>query len=394
MNAPVSPNWSPSNKRLVWLGLILTAVIVLYYYRQILTPLVISVIVAYLLEPVVRVCTRWSRLPRLIVIFIVYILVILGLLSIPVTAIPPIVTQISTFVGNLPGYLTRLGEFLQQPLFIGPFTIPINELQLEEIYSTVVSNLLTLIQTLGGQSLLLLTNIASATINTVVFTTLVLFVSFYLVKDYQLFFDYFMDLIPNEYQPDMTHLAQQINLTWHAFLRGQLILSTTVGTLVFVAALILGLPNALLLGLIAAVCELIPTIGPLMASIPGMLLAFFQNDASWIGQTLTPFWFLLIVAVVYNVIFQVESYYLVPRVMSRQLSLHPLVVIIGAILGASTAGIAGIFLAAPVIATIRLIVRYIYHKLTDQPPFPPLHADPQEEKQDESITVPQSAVSG
>jgi predicted PurR-regulated permease PerM len=126
---------------------------------------------------------------------------------------------------------------------------------------------------------------------------------------------------------------------------------------------------ALFLGLLAGILEFIPNIGPVLASIPAILLALFQNESSWLGSLVGPFWFALIVLLLYGLIQRVENVYLVPRIIGRSLNLHPLVVLIGAVVGASVAGIFGILLAAPLLATARLILAYIYHKLLDQPPF-------------------------
>jgi predicted PurR-regulated permease PerM len=133
---------------------------------------------------------------------------------------------------------------------------------------------------------------------------------------------------------------------------------------------VIGLPNALLLGLISGIAEFIPNVGAFLAAIPAVLIAFFQNDASWLGRQMSPFWFAIVVLGLYTLLQQIENLLLVPRVIGRSLNLHPMVVFIGAIAGASIAGILGILLAAPVMATARLIFLYIYQKLNDLPPFP------------------------
>ena len=70
---------------------------------------------------------------------------------------------------------------------------------------------------------------------------------------------------------------------------------------------------------------------------------------------------------IYGLVFQLENYYMVPRIMGRRLQLHPLVVIMGALAGASVAGVLGILLAAPTLATARLFISYVYAKLLDKP---------------------------
>ena len=119
----------------------------------------------------------------------------------------------------------------------------------------------------------------------------------------------------------------------------------------------------------AGILEFVPNIGPVLAAIPAVLLALFQYESSWLGSLVGPFWFAVIVLLLYALVQRVENMYLVPRIIGRSLNLHPLVVLIGAIIGASVAGIFGILLAAPLLATAKLILAYIYRKLLDQPPF-------------------------
>jgi predicted PurR-regulated permease PerM len=365
-----SPPWSPNSKRLVWITLFVLALLGIYRIRNLLLPVIMAGVLAYLLVPLVTWLTRHTRLPRILSIVLVYLILITILISIPVGAITPIVVQTNSLINNLPRYLQQLGEFLQEPIFIFGFELPIHELPLDQVYSTLTSNFVTIVQTVGTQSVSLFGSIASATISTVGWTVLVLFLSFYIVKDYEQFFAFAMESLPANYQGDFLRLSAEISRIWNAFLRGQLILCGVVALIVLTMALIIGLPNALVLALIAGLMELIPTLGPILAGIPAGLIALFQTNSSWLGSHMSPGWFFVLIAVLYTIIYQMENYYLVPRIIGHHLKLHPLVVILGVLAGASVAGVLGIILAAPVLATARLIFLYIYRKLTDQPPFP------------------------
>ena len=365
----VSPPWSPTSKRIVWMTLFILACLAIYRIRGILLPVVMAMVLAYLLEPIIALLTQRTGLPRLLSIIIIYILLIAILVSIPVGTITPIVVQANNLINNTPTYLQQLGEFLRQPIFIAGFEIPLDDLPIDQLYTTLTTNFVSILQTIGSRSLSLFGSVASATISTVGWTILVLFLSFYLVKDHEQFFQFGLANLPPSYQADMLRLSEEISRIWNAFLRGQLILCGVVGLIVFIMALIIGLPNALILGLIAGLMELIPTFGPIFAAVPAVLIGFFQSQASWLGSLMSPFWFFVVIAALYTVIYQMENYYLVPRIIGHHLKLHPLVVIIGVLAGASVAGVLGIILAAPTLATARLIFLYIYHKLTDQPPF-------------------------
>ncbi len=367
-----SPSWSTNSKRMVLFFIGLVLLLVVYLVRNLLAPFVMAIVLAYLVEPIVNLITRRTRIPRGVSIGMVYLLILIGLISIPVSAISPIVTQANNLLNNIPRYLQQLGEFLEKPIIIANLEIPINELPIDQVYESLASNLLTIIQTLGGRSLSIFTSFATATISTLGWTILILFLSFYMVKDHQLLFQSILNLVPKSHQADIYHLGNEISLTWNAFLRGQLVLCVVVGVIIFFLALIIDLPNPLILAIIAGLAEFLPTIGPVLAAIPAAFIGFFQNQSSWIGNNLSPFWFMILILGLYAFIYQLENYYLVPRIIGRHLKLHPLVVILGALAGASVAGLLGVLIAAPLLATGRLILRYIYHKLTDQPPFPEL----------------------
>ncbi|HCB49129.1 MAG TPA: hypothetical protein DEP47_06315 [Chloroflexi bacterium] len=261
--------------------------------------------------------------------------------------------------------MEQLGEALSEPLKIGAFTVPLNEFPLDSLYAAVRDNVISIIQAVGPQSL----RFFGATLSTVGWILIILVLSYYMVKDYRFLWGSIVALAPDDYHADMQRLGIEVSSIWNAFLRGQLILGFIVGFATFLVAVVVGLPNALFLGLLAGILEFIPNIGPVLASIPAILLALFQNESSWLGSLVGPFWFALIVLLLYGLIQRVENVYLVPRIIGRSLNLHPLVVLIGAVVGASVAGIFGILLAAPLLATARLILAYIYHKLLDQPPF-------------------------
>lgn len=364
-----SPAWSSSSKRLVLIILLILVSLLIYRIRLLLLPFVMAVVLAYLIDPGVNALARRGHIPRLLSIIIIYVLILAALVAIPVRAIPPVVVQVNGFINNVPRYLQQIGDFLQEPIMVAGFEIPIDHLPLDQMYTGISNNLINIIQTVGGQSLGLLRSIAGATISTVGWTMMVLFLSFYLVKDHELMFQSIIDLIPEDYKGDVYLLSEQVSLTWDAFLRGQLILCLVMATIIFTLALLLNLPNPLTLALIAGFAEFLPTVGPILAAIPAALIALFQSNASWVGHFMSPFWFMVLILGVYGVIFQLENYYLVPRIMGHHLRLHPLVVILGALAGASVAGLLGVLLAAPVLATARLIFLYIYCKLTDQPPF-------------------------
>jgi len=353
----MSKSWSESTKWLVIISSLLALVFIVYRFSQIISPLVIAVILAYILNPPVRFLTTRTRLSRTLAVASVYLalIVILGLVLL--SFVPSLIQQVTSINVDFQDIVEDVSTFFEQPLFIFGFSI-----DLLEVYKEVSGTLQNIVSPLASRTVSFLIGLASG----FAWLIFVLIVSFYLLKDLGKLGHSLDKLVPEEYREEIRRLVGEINVVWNAFFRSQLILCIIVGTLVGVIMRVVGVRNAFILGIMAGVLEIIPNIGPTIAAIPAVLIAYFQ------GSTYLPLsngWFALLVIGIYVVIQQVENNILVPRIIGRSLNLHPLVVIIGAIAGASLAGILGIFLAAPILATLRILGNYAYCKLLDLEPF-------------------------
>jgi predicted PurR-regulated permease PerM len=130
---------------------------------------------------------------------------------------------------------------------------------------------------------------------------------------------------------------------------------------------ILGVDYPFVLGLIAGLAEFVPWFGPFIAGAAAVIVAFFQPSNPW---ELSPLIFTLIVLIVFLIIQQIESAILAPKIIGVSLDLHPLIVFLAIIAGGILFGLVGILLAAPLVATIRLWMGYVYRKVVglDTPP--------------------------
>src|SRR5262249_24886232 len=129
------------------------------------------------------------------------------------------------------------------------------------------------------------------------------------------------------------------------WLLGQVALSSSIGLASFVALEVIGVDNALLLAVVAAVAELIPIIGPWIAALPAVAVAFAQEPLK-----------ALLTVIAYVLIQQVESNLLAPRIMGRAVRLHPLAVILALLAGASLFGIVGALVAVPVASAVSVVL--------------------------------------
>lgn len=370
---PSSPRWSKSTKIFVaaWVGVFIVAL--LWRFSGLFVLIIFALVLAQVMRPMVDwIDHRSPRIPRLATTLVIYLGLLGGLLAIPISATPNLIRQVTTLVNNFPELVSRIVDntvlFLSEPIdiFGGRYTIPVNQFGVSE-FQELAGNLVSIIGSSATSLSGFVSSLATLTVSFVSRTVFVLFLAFWFTKDGHLAARAMIHAAPEGYHEDLNYILWRIGLIWGAFLRGQLILMLVMGTVVFIVTSILGLPNPVALGVVAAFAELVPIAGPILAAIPAVLIAFFQADASWLGSLMNPFWFMIIVGGCYWLLQQLENYFLVPRIMGHQLNLHPAVVFVAALAGYQLANVLGILLAAPTLATIRLFFRFINGKMFDTP---------------------------
>ena len=358
--------WNTSTKRIVVVVLLVLLALVIYRFNAVIPPLMIAFLMAFILDPIVDFITARLHLSRGLaasLVFFVLILGMLGTLAAPATVVPSIARAVRALQIDVIRIITDIGAFFERPLEIRGYL-----LDLSQLYQELSGMLRTFVGSVAQGTIDVVLEVASGAF----WLIIILIAAYYLVKDGDRLVEQLDDLAPPGYSDDFVRLRKQITAVWNAFLRGQLVMGLLMVAITTVLAMAVGLPYAFVLGLLAGVAEFVPNLGPILALIPAVLLALFR------GSTFLPmsnFWFAVLVTGMYLVIQQVEGNLLLPRVMGSSLNLHPLVVLFGIIVGGSLAGILGMLLAAPVLATLRVVGRYVFYRLYDRDPF----AEPEEE---------------
>lgn len=376
----MNTRWNPFIKQLVIIGLVVGAVWLLARVSAILAPLILAFLLAYLVSLPAGWLLRRTGWPRSLVVALSELVVVVLLLTVPAAVMPSVVNTLIGFTNSLITIIQELLEATPKPLTLsptltldlGPYYEPINQWLRGLVGPDLraIQNLQNLLRPVATGAAGLLRGAVSG----VVWLILILVVSFYIVRDGPRLTRAVWRSLPPSWRPELAHLWRELTQIWDAFVRGQLILGVIVGLLVWITMTFLGVRNAPALGLISGLLEFVPAVGPVLAAIPGVALALFLGS-SWLP--LPNLWFAVLVAVVYFLIQQIENYYLLPHVVGSRIRLHPAVVIVGALAGAQLGGVLGILLAAPTIAAGRLILGYVFHKLTDTPPFPEPEVPPE-----------------
>jgi predicted PurR-regulated permease PerM len=364
--------WNSMTKAIVAMICLAIGVYLLYSFREVIAPLGMALLLAFILNPIVNFMhTRlhMSRGLAATLIFLLLVILLLATLAAPVAVVPSIQRAITSLQTEIEDAIRAIGRFLEQPLEIWDYTF-----DLSSIYEELSRSLTAFVSNVVQGTLDIVINIASFAL----WLVFILIAAFYLVKDADRFSNQLDRLAPPGYGEDFRRLRNQITKVWGAFLRAQLLLGVVVAIITSALALVVGLPYAVALGVLAGFMEFVPSVGPIIAAVPAVLLAVLQGSATF--PALDPLVFAAVVAVMYIIIQQVENNVLVPRIMGGSLKLHPALVLVALVVGGLRGGILGLLMASPILATGRVLARYIYHRLYDRDPFAEPEKPPEDEK--------------
>ena len=356
----VTPKWDSATKRTVALVVLALLALVIYRFRGVITPLILAFLLALILDPIVDWLEARLGMRRAGITAIVFVIVVLSVLAAPVVAMPPVMSAVRSLRLDFAQIMADLGQLLEEPLVIfgQNWDLQLAYQEVSDALETIVS-----LPTVAAGTFRVVVGFAS----TLFWLVFVVLSAFYLVKDADRIATWIDGLAPPSVNNDFVRLRERITQVWQAFLRGQLVMAVVLAAMTTVIDSVVGLPHALALGLLAGVMEFVPNVGPLIAAAPAVVVAFFEGS-TWIAMP--NLWFAVLIFGLYLVIQQIEGNVLLPKILGQSLNLHPRVILVAVILGGSLAGIIGVLLAAPTVATLKVLVDYIYCRLTDREPFP------------------------
>ncbi len=371
-----SPLWNRTTKIIVVVtGLILIAAFA-QRFQLLLLQVAAAAIVAYVITPVIDFINRRAGVSRGISILIVYTLLFILLVFALIIFSAGLINQSVDLIDTVPVFVDRvLSRLSTTPeIIIGPYSLDIAAFWDAYAKEVIEEQLLASIGSIANQGGRTLLQILGSTLDLAVTILFTVIISIYLAFEVPKLSGYVERAAQQPgYQADARRVNREFGRIWRAYLRGQIILGLIIFFAVWIVLSLLGVQNAFGLGVLSGVLEFLPVIGPFIGTGAAAISAFFQ-PANYMG--LEPWVFALVVIGVMFLIQQFENNLLVPRIVGGALDLHPLIVIIGVFIGASLAGLVGAVLAAPVLATAKLLGTYAWRKLFDLPPFPePIEID-------------------
>jgi len=321
-------------------------------------PFLLGALLVYLLAPVVE---RLARLGvhRGLAVLVVFGAVVAGIGLVSTLALTPLIQQLRLFVGDLPEIAAGLRTMLER--FYADLRLPheirdvidgfitdagsgLGGLDLGAIVAPLVDSLLSLVSTITAYAIL------PAWL-------------FFLLKDRMRLADALERALPEGWRGDVFAVLAISNRVFGMWIRGQVILGGVVGIATVIGLMALSIwvdpvfgRYAVLLSIIAAVLELVPFIGPIIAAIPAVLIGLIVGPGPFLAALL-----------LYLAIQQLENHILVPKIQGNAVELHPAAVLFALVVGASLGGIIGAIVSLPIAAAARDIFRFLFHRLSEPP---------------------------
>lgn len=313
-----------------------------YLFFDIIIMLCISVLISMIFNPVVtflekKGLTRWIAS---LLVFATGALVLFSLLSF---LIPKITSQLDTISKTISqDNLDKMVKDIEKAVrpYI-PFVKP-NEIGTQ--LKTFVTNQFT-------QSLSHINDILSSIMSVLAILVIVPFMTFFLLKDNKRIIRGIVNIMPNKYFEMSYWILRQIATQLGKFVRGWIFDAFIVGALATIGLTVLGIDNAISIGLIAGIGHLIPYFGPVIGGIPAIIISLIQfGDLSRLPSIL----------IMFLIIYTIDNGFIQPNIYSKSTDLHPLVIIILIIAGSQLIGIVGMLLAVPVATVLKTAAKEIY----------------------------------
>jgi predicted PurR-regulated permease PerM len=334
-------------KPLFAVGLTLMAFWVYQQIAGVLGPFLFSIVMAYLLNPLVSWLEK-RRLKRALASLLVLLVFMLGLTILGIFLVPQLVSEIGDLINKTVTALPQVRDWLQNTVLPWLSRLPVD---FEKLQNALLEDLPNKLQAVLGTVLrgaLNFTATTSAVLGQLLNAILIPVLTYYFLNDGQQLWEQFvLRLFPEERRAIVQHRVEIAEGMMSGFLRGQVTVMTIVGILTGVGMALVGVPYALFVGLMSGLLNIIPYIGLLISLILTLVVALFTPN---------PFATMIKAAIVFAIVQGLEGSVISPKIVGEKVGLHPMIVILSVLVGAQFFGFWGLLLAVPVAGIINVFV--------------------------------------
>jgi len=316
---------------------------------SIVVPFVVSILLYYLLNPLVDFMER-HKITRIWAVTILYIVLAALLVGVIAILIPVLQGQITELTNSFPTFINDITDSV-----IGFVNNNINNQQIQDMFTQVesfITNSFSNIFDYLTQGLSGITSVISGITSVVITLVTAPIILFFLLKDDKKFFNGFIKVTPPKWRADVLRLSHQINNQVGSYVKGQLTVALVNGVLMYLGFTLIGLNYSGVLGIAGGFLSIIPYLGATLTVIPAFIVALFD---SWVT--------VLLLMAVWAVIQFIEGNFVEPNVMGKQLQIHPLTIIVVLIVMGDLLGIIGLIFGIPIYAILKVLVVHIFRRI-------------------------------
>lgn len=354
-----------TTERWRWLALALVGGGLIYLLAPALTPFAIAALFAYLWDPVVDRLERLG-LSRNFSVCLVFLLIGVAVVTIVLLVIPFTERQIAKLLDQLPRWLAWI-QAEAQPRLEQRFGVTLDFADPTKLIEMVKEHW----REAGGIATRILAKVSASGLTVlgwIAQLVLIPVVTFYLLRDWDLLVARINVLLPRRLEPTISRLARESDEVLGAFLRGQLSVMLSLGTLYAVGLWLVGIDVGPLIGMIAGLISFVPYLGAIVGLGMALIAAVVQYQ-DWTH--------VFMVFAVFGVGQTIEGYVLVPRLVGDKIGMHPVAVIFAILAGGELFGFLGVLLALPAAAVAMVVLRYLHEKYTESNLYQPAEAAPE-----------------
>ncbi len=313
--------------KIIFAGL---ALVFLWAIKDIILILILALILASAMDPMVNYLKE-HKIPRSVSVITVYILVLAVFGLVIYSIVPIVIDQFKILMANLPNYSSQFQERFGS--YFGSFSLSDF---LGQTFSGITGTHSVVATSFG---------IFDSFIS---FISL-LVISFYLVAEEQGMKTFIKTLVPPQHHEFTLSIIVKIQKKMGLWVLGQVIVSLLMFATTWIGLLILGVPYALTLAVVAGVAEVVPYIGPFLSAIPALFIALLISPGLAIA-----------VVILYILLHELEGYVLVPKIMEKTVGTSPLAVLLAVLIGFKLAGVIGLLVSVPLVAAITVVVNELW----------------------------------
>ena len=356
---PTSPiRFSPRAKFVTVLSIVIISLYLVNQAWHIMIPFIWAIITAYIFNPVVTWMQRRTKTPRFWWVIVLYIIGFTLLTLLVSNVVPLITSQINDLAQTIPIWLDDAKIYVEQHQALTIRGVEI--VNLREAEREISGAIAAFAKALPGIAPLFLFGLAEGFILLLVYFV----VTFYLLLQAETIPNNFYRLIPERHRDEIRQLIGSIDRVLSAYIRGQFLLIIIMSVLSYIALSILQVKYALIIAIATGFLEIIPIIGPYMATALAPLAGFFQGTTPFGWE---PWVLALVIIAVYFALRQFEDHFIIPNLVGHIVNVHPVFVIFAILAGGAVAGGLGLLISIPIAAVARIILSYLHGKLVDSP---------------------------